>query len=196
MNYLLPSPRSVCSMSSYQIQAMRGWDEELLLRIRLTTTQGCLLPALSHKFSHVRAPHSIGTKSDRFSSLLPKELGNSFGSCMLDLGPGQEVDLDMLMISRLAQSFRGMWTPGNLVKIILNSDSVCCCLSCCSLKLPVSEAIDFTALGHSAQSSKDNVLLHLIKFHMSYYFTKVILWMQTLECCLSTNSCKIVCLKC
>ena len=66
-----------------------------------------------------QTPHSIGTKSDRFSSLLPKELGNSFGSCMLDLGPGQEVDLDLdtLMISRLAQSFRGMWTPGNLVKI-------------------------------------------------------------------------------
>ena len=36
--------------------------------------------------SVLSAPHSIGTKSDRFSSLLPKELGNSFGSC--NVGPG------------------------------------------------------------------------------------------------------------
>ena len=124
--FYLP-PSLFCSVSSYQIQAMRGWDEELRLLIRLTTTQGCLLPALSHKYSH-----SIGTKSDRLSSLL-QEVGTD-----LYLGPGREVDFDMLMISRLAQSFRGMWTPGNLVKIfsvlcIWNSVSVCCCLFCCGI---------------------------------------------------------------
>ena len=74
----------------------------------------------------------LGQNLNRFSSLL-QEVGTD-----LYLGPGREVDLDTLMISRLAQSFRGMWTPGNLVKIfsvlcIWNSVSVCCCLFCCGI---------------------------------------------------------------
>ena len=121
--------RLFCSMSSYQIQAMRGWDEELLLLIRLTTTQGCLLPALSHKYSQCSSLYWV--KIWQISSLLQRV------GAVLYLGPGREVDLDTLMISRLAQSFRGMWTPGYLVKIftvyyILDSDSVCRCLNCYS----------------------------------------------------------------